>query len=106
MEKPMFYEGEVLLGKLHGKGKITSPDGKTLEGIFKEGFPEGEATVTLPNGTKYLIEVVDQKLIRSKKIHPKKEEDPRKSPFRKPKGVDVVDPLPKYSFFPGLFTSE
>ena len=103
MEKPMFYEGEVLLGKLHGKGKITSPDGKTLEGIFKEGFPEGEATVTLPNGTKYLIEVVDQKLVRSKLIQPV---DPRKRPFRNPNSEGVVEPLPKHGFFPGLFASE
>jgi hypothetical protein len=103
MEKPMFYEGEVLLGKLHGKGKITSPDGKTLEGIFKEGFPEGEATLTLPNGTKYLIEVVDQKLVRSNLIQPL---DPRRKPFRNPNPENGVNPLPKHSFFPGLFTSE
>ena len=103
MEKPMYYEGEVLLGKLHGKGKITSPDGGTLEGTFKEGFPEGEATVTLPNGKKYLIEVANQKLIRSKLIQPI---DPRRSPFRNPNSEPVADPPPKHFFFPGFFSSE
>ena len=98
----MYYEGEVLLGKLHGKGKITSPDGRTLEGTFKEGFPEGEATVTLPNGKKYLIEVVNRILIRSQLIHPV---DPRRSPFRTPNSEPVVDSLPENEFFPGFFSS-
>jgi hypothetical protein len=78
----------------------------TLDGIFREGFPEGEATVILSNDIKYLIEVEDQKLIRSKKIHPKKEEDPRKNPFRKPEGADDVELLPFFGFFPGVYTSE
>ena len=28
------YEGELLQGKMHGQGKITYPDGRTLEGTF------------------------------------------------------------------------
>jgi len=107
MEKPLYYEGEVLLGKLHGKGKITSPDGLSLEGIFKDGFPEGEATDTLPNGNKYLIEVANQKLIRKELISP---ENSKRVKPRHP-GQSPLDsnnqPLPyppaKTSLFPGLF---
>jgi len=103
MKKQMFYEGEVLDGKLHGEGKLTAPGGEILEGVFKDGVPEGEAKIWLPNGAIYLIHVSDKKVIKRKLIQSSKRpvKPQRENPFQ-PK-----HPLkPKYSFFPGLFISE
>uniref|UniRef100_UPI004048C7C5 hypothetical protein n=1 Tax=Algoriphagus sp. TaxID=1872435 RepID=UPI004048C7C5 len=100
MKKTMYYEGEVLKGKLHGTGKLTAPDGETLEGFFKDGFPEGEAKLTSPNGEIYILHFSDNKLIKSKRIDSlaKPERPKKENPFE-PKHITP----PKSSFFPGIF---
>jgi len=104
----MFYEGEVLDGKLHGKGKLTAPGGEILEGVFKDGVPEGEVKIWLPNGAIYLIHVSDKKVIKRKLINsptkPKVDAGPKlRTPYQPGPGKN---PKSKYSFFPGLFISE
>lgn len=41
-------EGELIDGKLHGKGKITFSQGYLWEGEFKEGLLHGPGKITLP----------------------------------------------------------
>ncbi len=38
MEKLDYYEGQVLNGKFHGKGKFTSSKGIIAEGSFEHGY--------------------------------------------------------------------
>ena len=44
------YEGQIINGKLHGKGKITSPSGNKYEGDFVNGKIEGRGTYTCSTG--------------------------------------------------------
>ena len=37
------YVGEWKDGKRHGQGLSTAPDGSTYEGMFKNGWPNGQA---------------------------------------------------------------
>jgi hypothetical protein len=45
MENLDHYEGQILNGKLQGKGKLTSPKRIILEGNFKDGIPDGEVEI-------------------------------------------------------------
>ncbi|KAJ7322084.1 hypothetical protein JRQ81_018371 [Phrynocephalus forsythii] len=42
------YEGEWRLGKPHGKGKLTWPDGRNYVGDFKDGFEHGFGICLVP----------------------------------------------------------
>mgnify|MGYP001094706941 CR=1 FL=1 len=106
MGKQMFYEGEVLDGKLHGKGKLTAPEGEILEGVFKDGILEGEAKIWLPNGDIYLIHVSDRKIIKRKLIHSSRESVKPPRPKKKNPFEPKHTPASKVSLFPGLFIWE
>ena len=86
------YEGQVLNGFLHGKGTLSNSKG-IAEGTFVTGRLEGEATITMVNGNKYLIKIKDGVLIE-KTILKEPLINPRKSPFRNPKR-DPFNPGPK-----------
>ncbi|XP_072858878.2 ALS2 C-terminal-like protein [Pogona vitticeps] len=45
------YEGEWCLGKPHGQGKLTWPDGRNYVGDFKEGFEHGFGICLVPRVT-------------------------------------------------------
>lgn len=100
MEELNHYEGQVKDGKMHGKGKVTSPKGIAIEGVFENGKPEGEAILSLPDGRVYKI-LIKEGIIEKKKLIKKKDEKPesRLSPFRpgafkktKPKGGGFLFP--------------
>ena len=57
------YKGErSKLGKLHGKGIITYPNGETWEGKFKDGDPyTGKGVYFFPDSSKYEGEWIDGK---------------------------------------------
>ena len=44
------YEGELLDGHMHGKGKLLFSDGKIYDGEFHEGEIHGKGKLTYPNG--------------------------------------------------------
>jgi len=48
------YEGGIKNRLPNGQGTITSPDGEKYEGEFKDGKRTGQGTFTLPNGSKYV----------------------------------------------------
>jgi hypothetical protein len=50
------YAGEWKDGKPNGQGTVTWPDGQKYVGGFKDGIMNGQGTVTWPNGTKYVGE--------------------------------------------------
>jgi hypothetical protein len=102
MENLDHYEGQILNGKLQGKGKLTSPKGIILEGNFKDGIPDGEVEITLPDGRVYQLVINDAKVIKKELIKGKKPvKPPHLNPFR---GNPGVKSKPKGSifFFPGL----
>ncbi|XP_013913814.1 PREDICTED: ALS2 C-terminal-like protein [Thamnophis sirtalis] len=45
------YEGEWCLGKPHGKGKLTWPNGQNFAGDFKKGLENGQGKLTFPDGS-------------------------------------------------------
>jgi len=52
-ERGFVYEGTVLSGKRHGKGKLVWPDGRTYDGAFVEGQFHGMAVMKWPDGRTY-----------------------------------------------------
>ena len=46
------YVGEVMSGKPHGQGTLTSPSGYKYEGEWKDGKPDGQGTEFFPDGIK------------------------------------------------------
>jgi hypothetical protein len=57
MKKSDYYEGQVLNGKFHGKGKFTSSKGIIAEGSFENGYLNGEVSVSSPDGRIYLAQI-------------------------------------------------
>ena len=53
LSQDTFYEGEVKNGEANGKGKITFPDGSSLEGNFKNNINVGNVKVIYSNGDIY-----------------------------------------------------
>lgn len=51
------YEGENVDGVAHGKGVLTSADGRRYEGTFVRGKAEGYGKIIFPNGTVYEGEI-------------------------------------------------
>ncbi|MEY4433183.1 MAG: hypothetical protein RLZZ44_1316 [Bacteroidota bacterium] len=92
------YEGQVLNGKLHGKGKLWNEKG-SVEGTFKEGTLEGEAIVSMANGNKYQIVVKDGKLMEKKVLQKVNKPTPAKPSHPYSVGKGVINPPPKHSFF-------
>jgi hypothetical protein len=45
------YEGERKDGKMHGKGKMTWPNGEVYEGEYKDDKMNGQGKLKYPNGT-------------------------------------------------------
>ena len=99
MENLDRYEGQVLNGMLHGKGKLTNPKG-VAEGTFVNGRLEGEATITLASGKKYLVHIKDGVLLE-KTVLKDSLIDPRRRPFINPNEQPGVQPKPKGSV--GIF---
>jgi len=54
------YEGEVENGKPNGQGTMTSPDGSIYEGKFKDGRQNGQGTMTLIKGGEILGKYVGE----------------------------------------------
>ena len=50
------YKGEVENGVPNGQGTLTSPDGRKYVGDFKDGEKHGQGTRTFPDGKKYVGE--------------------------------------------------
>ncbi len=49
------YEGEILNGKAHGKGKVTSVRGDVFEGTFIKGVGEGFFIVKYIEGDRFCL---------------------------------------------------
>jgi hypothetical protein len=54
------YEGEVENGKPNGQGTMTAPDGSIYEGKFKDGRQNGQGTMTLIKGGEILGKYVGE----------------------------------------------
>ncbi len=80
MEKLDYYEGQVLNGKFHGKGKLTSAKGIIAEGTFENGYLEGEAKVSFPDGRIYLLQIKDRVAIEHKLVQEKTVENKQTKP--------------------------
>ena len=50
------YEGEIKNGFPNGQGTMTLPNGNKYVGKWKDGFPNGQGTETFSNGGKYVGE--------------------------------------------------
>ena len=97
MEKLDYYEGEVLNGKFHGKGKFTSSKGIIAEGSFEHGYLNGQVSVSFPDGRIYLAQIKDRVAIEhtlvqgktktTKNGKPKSPFQPGPGPKTKPKGT-------------------
>lgn len=104
MEELNHYEGQTKNGRLHGKGKVSSPNGIVLEGSFKDGLPEGEVEARYPDGRIYALLITDGKLIKKELIKRKEPvKEPPLDPFRP---NPIKNPKPKGGGFliPGLDT--
>jgi len=53
------YKGDVENGFPNGQGTLTSPDGIKYIGEFKDGKPHGQGTTIFPDGEKYFGEYKD-----------------------------------------------
>ena len=53
------YEGDVENGKPNGQGTLTYPNGEKYVGEWKDGKPNGHGTQTFPNGGKFVGEYKD-----------------------------------------------
>ena len=53
LEGGMFYDGEILLGKIDGKGTMTWPDSSNYSGIWKTNMRHGKGTMKWNNGNYY-----------------------------------------------------
>ena len=51
------YEGDVALGRLHGKGTLKLPNGWTFEGDFVQNSIQGSGRICFPDGGEYEGEV-------------------------------------------------
>ncbi len=106
-EELSHYEGQIKDGKLHGKGKITNAR-LSVEGTFQEGVLEGEANISLANGTKYQILVKDGKMIEKKLLEEGEKTKTKKKlrhPFQPGPGPNPR-PSGSFFFFPGLDLGE
>ena len=102
MEKLDYYEGQVLNGKFHGKGKFTSSKGIIAEGSFEHGYLDGQVSVSFPDGRIYLAQIKDRVAIEHKLVQGKTETTKTgklRSPFQPGPGSD---PKPKGTIFPFL----
>lgn len=83
MDELNYYEGQTKNGRLHGKGKVSSPNGIVLEGSFKDGLPEGEVEARYPDGRIYSLLINDGKLIKKELIKGKEPvKEPPLNPYR------------------------
>ena len=102
MEELDYYEGQVLNGKFHGKGKFTSSKGIIAEGSFEHGYLDGQVSVSFPDGRIYLVQIKDRVAIEHKLVQGKTEtakaRRPR-SPFQPGPGPNT---RPKGTIFPFL----
>ncbi|MCL2175898.1 MAG: hypothetical protein FWB73_07625 [Treponema sp.] len=53
LESGSVYEGDLLEGNPHGKGKIIYTDGTVYEGDWIDGLPHGKGIVVMTNGDVY-----------------------------------------------------
>ncbi|PIE71200.1 MAG: hypothetical protein CSA22_04015 [Deltaproteobacteria bacterium] len=56
------YTGEFKNGLLDGRGVMVNPNGVTVEGEFSKGQPNGTGTVSFPDGRRYEGEIEENKL--------------------------------------------
>ena len=102
MEELDYYEGQVLNGKFHGKGKFISSKGIIAEGSFEHGYLNGQVNVSFPDGRIYLAQIKDRVAIEHKLVQGKTEtakaRRPR-SPFQPGPGPNT---RPKGTIFPFL----
>ena len=47
------YQGDLIDGKMQGKGRLTFPNGKIYEGDFVDGISQGEGKLIYPDGSVY-----------------------------------------------------
>jgi hypothetical protein len=97
MEKLDYYDGQVLNGKFHGKGKFTSSKGIIAEGSFEHGYLDGQVSVSFPDGRIYHAKIKERVAIENTLVQGKTETTKTgkpKSPFQpgpgpktKPKGT-------------------
>jgi hypothetical protein len=102
MKKSDYYEGQVLNGKFHGKGKFTSSKGIIAEGSFEHGYLNGQVSVSFPDGRIYLAQIKDRVAIEHKLVQGKTETTKAskpKSPFQPGPGLNTK---PKGTIFPFL----
>ena len=102
IEKLDYYEGQVLNGKFHGKGKFTSSKGIIAEGSFEHGYLDGQVRVSFPDGRIYLAQIKDRVATEHKLVQGKtgttKARRPR-SPFQPGPGPNTK---PRGTIFPFL----
>ena len=53
------YKGDIKNGKPNGQGTLTLPNGFNFVGEWRDGLINGQRTLTLPNGSKYVGEWKD-----------------------------------------------
>lgn len=102
MEKLDHYEGQVLNGKFHGRGKLTNAAGVIADGTFENGYLEGEAKVSFPDGRIYLVQIKDRVAIEHKLVEEKtvkNKQTKAASPYQPSPGLKSK---PKGSIFPFL----
>ena len=102
MEKLDDYEGQVLNGKFHGKGKFISSKGIIAEGSFEHGYLDGQVSVSFPDGRIYLAKIKDRVAIEHKLVQGKTETTKTgklRSPFQPGPGPKTK---PKGTIFPFL----
>ena len=102
MEKLDHYEGQIKDGKFHGKGKLTTAAGIIAEGTFQNGYLEGEAKVSFPDGRIYLLQIKDRVAIEHKLVQEKTIKNKQTRPSNPFKPQPGINPPPKGSIFPFL----
>ena len=63
------YTGEILDGRLHGKGTLQWPEGGSYEGEFKDGLLHGAGDFTDMFGNRYVGEFIDGQFSGNGKIY-------------------------------------
>jgi hypothetical protein len=102
IEKLDYYEGQVLNGKFHGKGKFTNSKGIIAEGSFEHGYLNGQVSVSFPDGRIYLVQIKDRVAIEHKLVQGKTETikaSKHRSPFQPGPGLNIKS---KGTIFPFL----
>ena len=102
MEKLDYYEGQVLNGKFHGKGKFTSSKGIIAEGNFEHGYLNGQVSVSFPDGRIYLVQIKDRVATEHKLVQGKTETAKARRPRSPFQPGPKLDPKPKGTIFPFL----